>query len=584
MFKRLVCLMMALCMIVSLTACKKNASEGSDLSEWEEEIIVQGGDAGTNASGTASGSGATTQTIIHKEEVNTSGTNSTAQGNTGATNSGTTGTTNNGTTNNGTTGNTGTAGTTNNGTTGNTGTASTANGTTSTSNDGNTNNNSSTTTNDNGNKTTEDWINNLDFKGETITIMREWDPYPNGRNRAWDNFNTWLAKCEKRFNVKIEEKKWKATLAGEMLSGVRPEGHLYLVGSTGGGNVYDMASKGYLAYFDDAMKKTGITMTEDQYSEYNTGINNVNGKQWTIGFGFSRIQSTVVYNKKLLAEVGYERTLKTDTSVQSYIDSNKWTWDVMTEMAKKATKKNTSGEVTQWGIAIAESGIKGMILSNGGHIIHPDKNGKFVSQLNTENVKEAIQQVYEWYHVDKVANAFSGGQWTSMGNSFGQKKIVFMFGGHSETSSAYSSLTADDYGIAYLPMGPRMKNYVSYMTWEYSYVVPSTYQDKTTDLLLLSHVLHDWPVEGYTRDDEFRDEWSRYFHSNEQYQMWWNHHYSDKVQRVWDGSSIVSSGASFGDIISGSKTPAVWVDTYSKAVNENAKVISNKYKYTGPLK
>ena len=527
MFKRIICLMMALCMVFAFTACKSGASEDSGYSEWEE-VIIQGGD-GTTATTSTDGGNKTT-TIVKKEE--TANTNSTA-GNKG-------------------------------------------NATTST----------EASANDfgsaKGNK--EKMKEKLDFKGETITIMREWNPYPNGRNRAWDNFNTWLAKCEKRFNVKIEEKKWKATLAGEMLSGVKPEGHFYLVGVTGGGNVYDMASKGYLAYMDDAMKETGIDMTEDHYSEYNTGINNVNGKQWTIGFGFSRIASTVYYNKKILESVGYKRTLKTDTSVQYYIDANKWTWDKMTEMAKKATKRNSSGEVTQWGIGIGGQGITGMILSNGGHIIHPNSKGKFVSQLNTENVKEAVQQVYDWYHVDKIASSFSGGQWTDMGKNFAQKKVAFIFGGHSEGGTAYSSLTADDYGVAYLPMGPRMKKYVAYMTWEYSYVIPATYQKRTTELLLLADELHDWPVEGYTREDEFRDEWSRYFHSNEQYNMWYNHHYSDKIQRVWDGSSIVTSGASYEDIVNGTKTPAVWVDTYSKAVNQNAAAITKKYTYTGPLK
>jgi len=80
------------------------------------------------------------------------------------------------------------------------------------------------------------------FYGKKITIMREWDPYPNGKNAAWDNFNSWVAKCEKHYNVDIVEKKWKATLETEMLAGVKPEGHVYLLDPTGG-NVYDLAKK-----------------------------------------------------------------------------------------------------------------------------------------------------------------------------------------------------------------------------------------------------------------------------------------------------------------------------------------------------
>ncbi len=424
----------------------------------------------------------------------------------------------------------------------------------------------------------------LDFKGKTITLMREWDPYPNGRNAAWDNFNSHLAKTEKRFNVKIEEKKWKATLANEMLSGVKPEGHLYLVGATGGGNVYDMATKGYLADLNSAMKETGITMKEDVYSEFNTGINNLNGKQWSIGVGFSRIKSAIIYNKKILAAAGYKRTVNTDTSVQGYIDSNKWTWKKMTEMAKKVTKKNSSGEVTTWGIGIGQAGIEGMIISNGGHLVFPNSKGKFVSTMNTENVKEALKQVYDWYHVDKVASSFSSGQWTSMGKAFTEKKIAFVFGGHNEASTPSSTMQADDYGIAYLPMGPRAKKYHAYMTYEYCYVVPAAYKNMTTELLLLADELHQWPAGVDTRDNEFRDEWTRYFLSNDQYQMWYNMHYSKKINRTWEASAIIGGSADFGKLISGAQTAAVWVDTNHKAVNKRIADISKKYTYTGPLK
>jgi len=420
----------------------------------------------------------------------------------------------------------------------------------------------------------------LDFKGKSITIMREWSPYKSGRNAAHDNFNNWVNKTEKRFNVKIVEKKWKATLASEMLSGVKPEGHLYLIGYNGGGNVIDLANKGYLAYMDDAMKKTGITMKEDIYNEVNVQHGNINGKQWTIGIGFARINSTILYNKKLTKDAGYD--------IAKLINDKKWTWKMMTEVGKKTTKRNTSGEVTQWGIGGSGNMIKALILSNGGHMLYPDKNGKFQSTLNTENVKEAVQLAYDWFNVDKCATIMTNGQWTDGNKAFAAKKYVMFFSGHAGVTAAYSTLTGEDYGVAYLPMGPRMKKYVAYLVREYSYVVPAAYQDMTTELLLLADELHQWPVAGYTRDDEFRDEWTRYFHTSEQYKMWWNHHYSDDVVRVWDGVDLVqfNSGTvlSYEAILKGSKTAAVWVDNnhnaYSVLVKDNAKKIT----YTGTLK
>lgn len=419
----------------------------------------------------------------------------------------------------------------------------------------------------------------LDFKGASITIMRDWNPYANGKNAAHDNFNKQVNKTEKRFNVKIVEKKWKATLASEMLAGVKPEGHLYLIGYNSGGNVHDLATKGYLAYLDDAMKETGITMKEDIYNVYNVQQNNLNGKQWAIGVGFARVNSVILYNKKMTKEAGYD--------IQKLIDSKKWTWDKMTEIGKKLTKKNSSGEVTQWGIGMNQKGIKALILSNGGHLVYPDAKGKFTSELKSQNVLEALELAYDWYNVDKIATPFSGGQWTDGEKAFASKKCALFFTSHSGVSTAYANLTGEDYGVAYLPMGPRMKKYVSYMVREYAYCVPAAYQDMTTELLLLADELHQWPVEGYTRDDEFRDEWTRYFHTSEQYTMWRNLHYSNDVVRVWDGSDIVSFdgyGTSLDAIVKGTKTPASWVDTNTKAYATAAKEVGKKITFTGTIK
>lgn len=419
-------------------------------------------------------------------------------------------------------------------------------------------------------------INNDSPELEKVIIMRDWEPYPNGRCAAWDNFNTHLEKVEKRYNVDIVEKKWKTTLEGRTLAGLEPEGHLYLVGNTGG-NIYDMAIKKQIAYLDDAMKATGINMTADHYNAYNTQLSNINGKQWAIGIGFARINAAVLFNKNLTEAAGYD--------ILDLVNSNQWTWDKMTEVAKKTTKRSNSGEVTQWGIAIGENGIKGMVLSNGGHIVYPDSKGKFVSCVNNANTVEAITQVYDWYHVDKVANAFNGGQWTSDIKSFVSGKVAMIFADHADVSTAYNNLTGNDYGVAYLPKGPKMKKYVSYMTSEYSYVIPACYQKNTIQLLSLVDQLHDWPVEGYTRDDQFRDEWTRYFYNSKQYNMWYNMHYSDDVVRMWDASDRVDFGnGPFRNIISGTMTPATWANSTDKVFDVYATQAAEKYKYTGSLK
>lgn len=411
---------------------------------------------------------------------------------------------------------------------------------------------------------------------KSITIMRDWGPYASGKNAAHDNFNNHLKKIEKYYNIAIVEKKWKATLEGRTLAGLEPEGHLYLVGNSGG-NIYNLAVKGIIAPLDDAMKATGITMKEEHYNEYSTQLSNLNGKQWAIGVGFPRVKSAILFNTKITKAAGYD--------IYDLVNKNQWTWEKMTEIARATTVRNNAGDVTQWGIGIGDNGIKGMIVSNGGHIIHPNSNGKFVSQVNTENTLQAIEQVYNWYNVDKVASSFSDSQWSSISKSFVNGKVAMIFAGHSEVSDAFTGLTGSDYGVAYLPRGPQKSKYVAYMASEYSYVIPACYENVSAQLLTVADALHDWPVEGYNRDDQFRDEWTRYFHNSQQYNMWRNLYYNTNLERVWDGSDRVDLGTgTFNGIITGSTTPAVWMNVTNSNITNYAKDIENKYTYTGSLK
>lgn len=420
---------------------------------------------------------------------------------------------------------------------------------------------------------------NLNFDGKTVTIMREWAPYESGVSTVGDLFLAKVSKLEKQFNVKIAQKKWKVNLVAEMLSGTASEGHLYMVDSASGGSIYDMASKGYIAYMDDAMKATGINMTSDRYNKFNTGINNIGGKQWTIGVGFSNINTAVLYNKKLMQSAGYD--------VNGLINSKQWTWDKITEIAKLTTKRNESGEVTQWGIGMGTSGIKAMVLSNGGHLSHPDSDGKFVSCLNSENTKEALGQVYNWYNVDRVATAFTGGVWSSGNSAFANGKVAVYFADQTAVKSAFTNLKAEDYGVAYLPLGPKATKYVSYMTVGCSYVVPAQYQKITTELLLLVDELHS-RSEGYTLENQFKDEWRSSFHTDEQYNIWYSMHFDSNMEAVWEGSDFVdlagTTGVGLESIMNGSMIASVWADTNHAIYTTNADILAEKYKYTGSLK
>ncbi len=426
---------------------------------------------------------------------------------------------------------------------------------------------------------------NLNFDGKTVVFMREWESGSAGFGTLGDSFIANKEEIEKKYNVNIVEKKQSVNLAAELLSGNALQGHFYVVSSQNN-NIYDLIGKGQLAYWNDAMANTGLDLSASQYNPYTTGIFNLGGKQWSIGTGFNRTASLVLYNKKLIAAANAEKGKA--HNIESLMNEGQWTWSKLTEIALDTTKKSSTGEVTQWGIGMGITGIKALILSNSGHIIHPDSEGRFTPYLDNLNTKEALTQVYNWFNVNKVATSFTDGTFSAGNTAFIDGKVAFYFGNQGTLTQAYSKLSADDYGIAYIPKGPKAEGYISYAADDYSLVVPSSYQGITTELLLLANELYALP-EGDNAENQFKNEWRKYFHTDEQYNVFHNMNFGSVTKKMWEGSDYVdlSSAGALGieSIISGVPvTPDVFVATNQPIYSANADTLAQVLKYTGTLK
>ena len=109
------------------------------------------------------------------------------------------------------------------------------------------------------------------------------------------------------------------------------------------------------------------------------------------------------------------------------------------------------------------------------------------------------------------------------------------------------------------------------------------------DLLVLLSKLHRLP-KGYTVDDEFRDEWIRYFKDADAYKMFKTLH-DGSVKQVWDGTNKMAPNAgattyasAFGRLFQGELTPGAFIDTYQSAFKASVNDSAKKVTYTGPLK
>lgn len=355
----------------------------------------------------------------------------------------------------------------------------------------------------------------VDFKGKEIVIMYEWSPVTEqgyGSSTHTDNEIDRIKELEEKYNVKLTLKKcatspYGAAIITSIMSG-KPNANIYFAGK---GFVLPAVQANLLANFNDAMDKTGITLDASYYNELSTAIGNINGKQYQVGAGV-RLGGFIAYNRTIIESLGLE-------DPHTLIEKKQWNWDAVTKIAKAATLRDKDGQITRYGLGFSlyHENVVGMALANNASMVTIDKNGKMVNNINSKEFRETLEQVAKWCTVDKVA-AVNYGQvdWRAFDEDFFVGKFAMLFG-QFNTLQSVSGKMKDDYGIAYLPMGPSAKEYVSYAYDDYGYVVPINYQSNTLEYLMLLDDL----CKPMSKDD-FRGEWISCFADSKSYKYFKN--------------------------------------------------------------
>lgn len=405
------------------------------------------------------------------------------------------------------------------------------------------------------------------LKGKTITILRSWDPYVSGNNTAHDNWIKRVAELEKKYNFDIVEKKWSSTLETEVLAGVKPSGQLYQVQ---GDNVANLVRAGYIASLNKAMKETGIDMTSEIYCDFSVQLCNYNHNQYAIGVEEGKMMSQIVYNKKLVSQFA---------DIEALMDQGKWTWSAMTDIATKVKQKYPD----KWGIGLDKHlSVYGMVASNGSQLVSVGSDGSLSSNLNDAKVRQALDQLYSWINVDKVATT---GSWDNMLTELTKSNIAFTFNEDYCYDVLKSRMNADEYGIAYLPMGPSAKEYYALMEASWPYVVPKAYENEAADLLFVVNELYKLQ-HGYSKDDQFRDLYVRKFSEQKSYNRVKNMHRTLKCAPIIEIE--LGDNASFASAITqlyeNKISVGQLIDSYHSEFDMHMKDNWKNIKFTGKIK
>ncbi len=163
----------------------------------------------------------------------------------------------------------------------------------------------------------------------------------------------------------------------------------------------------------------------------------VDGKTYAIPF--QRSTPVLYYNKDAFKAAG--------------LDPNKGpsNWAEMREMAKKLTKKDASGAVTQWGIQIPSDGNTGWLftgMTQGNAVRLNNEQGNKVS-YDDPKVIEAVQG---WYDLSKVDGSHPPGiiSWGATPRDFLEGKAAMIW----HTTGNLTNIRQNakfDFGVAWLP-------------------------------------------------------------------------------------------------------------------------------------
>ena len=165
------------------------------------------------------------------------------------------------------------------------------------------------------------------------------------------------------------------------------------------------------------------------------------GKTW--GIPFQRSTIVLYWNKELFKEAGLDP------------DKAPATWKEMVEYAQKLTKRDASGNVTQYGVQIPSSGFpywlfQGLTTPNGVELMNAAGTETYFDK------PEVIEALTYWADLSRKHKVMNTGviEWGTTPKDFFEKKIAMMWTTTGNLTNVKNNAKFD-FGVAMLPAAKR---------------------------------------------------------------------------------------------------------------------------------
>ena len=206
-------------------------------------------------------------------------------------------------------------------------------------------------------------------------------------------------------------------------------------------DTFTLADEGAIAPIDDFVKTDADRAWLKSFFPAFLLNGQFDNKTW--GVPFQRSTVVLYWNKQLFKEAG--------------LDPNKppQTWAETISMGQKLTKKDASGNVTQWGIQVPSSGFpywlfQGFSTQNGGILANPAGNAV---KYDDPKVVEALQY---WVDLSRKYGIHPPGvvEWGTTPRDFLERKVAMIWTTTGNLTNIRSNAKFD-FGVAMLPAGER---------------------------------------------------------------------------------------------------------------------------------
>ena len=206
-------------------------------------------------------------------------------------------------------------------------------------------------------------------------------------------------------------------------------------------DMYTLIDEDAVVAFDDLAKTADDRKWMASFFPAFMANSQTGGKTW--GIPFQRSTIVLYWNKEIFKEAG--------------LDPNKApaTWQEMLDVAQKLTVRDSSGNVTRWGVQIPSSGFpywlfQGLTTPNGVELMNAAGNETY---FDKPAVVEALQY---WVDLGRKHKVMSPGviEWGTTPKDFFEKKIAMMWTTTGNLTNVKNNAKFD-FGVAMLPAAKR---------------------------------------------------------------------------------------------------------------------------------